>query len=59
MLYHPIEELKTITENKFKEIFKEHPIIEKIYQVIRTFKDIVFITKNEIEFSDWIEKQGI
>lgn len=56
MLYHPIEELKTITENKFKEIFKEHPIIEKIYQVIRTFKDIVFTTKSEIEFSDWIEK---
>lgn len=56
MLYHPIEQLKVISENKFKEIFKEHSIIKSIYQVIRTFKDIVFTTKSEKEFNIWIEK---
>ena len=56
MLYYPIEKLKIITENKFKEIFNEHPIIKSIYQVIRTFKNIVFKAKSEKEFNIWIEK---
>ncbi len=55
-LYHPIEEIKEISLKIFDNIFKEYPIIETIYTVIKEFKSALFITKNSSHFIEWLTK---
>lgn len=44
-LYHPLNKIKEIYIEQFDKIFRQHPIVETIYNVIIDFKSAVFEKK--------------
>ena len=54
LLYLPIEKVKDITEQQLGRIILEYPVIGKIYDVQRTFKEIMF-SKRVGELDSWLE----
>jgi len=54
LLYVPIEKVKGITEDQLGRIILEYPVIGKIYDAQRAFKEIVF-SKRVAELDAWIE----
>lgn len=55
LLFKPLSDVKGITQEQLTAIIKKYPIIENIYEVVRTFKEIIFSKKAE-ELSVWMEK---
>jgi len=55
LLYHPIENVKSISQEQFERICKEYPCFEKIHSIIWEFKGI--LTGKIVDALDkWIEK---
>jgi len=54
LLYLPIEKIKGITEPQLDKIIREFPMIGSLYDIVRTFKEIVF-SKHVHELDSWIE----
>jgi transposase/uncharacterized protein YoaH (UPF0181 family) len=54
LLYQPIEKVKGITEDQVERVIKEHPVVGTLYDVIRSFKEIMF-AKRVDELDAWIE----
>ena len=54
LLYNPIEKVKGITEYQLKKVMANYPALSTVYQIVRTFKEIMF-TKRVNELDSWIE----
>jgi len=54
LLYQPMEKVKGITEDQIGRVINEYPIIGAIYDVVRSFKEVVF-SKNVQGIDTWIE----
>lgn len=55
LLYHPIKNVNSISQEQFERICKEYPCFEKIHSIIWEFKGIL-ISKNADVLNQWIEK---
>ena len=55
LLYHSLEKVKSITEEQFKKLRAEYPSLDKIHNIVWTFRKL-FDNKNETELSEWVEK---
>ena len=54
LLYQPIEKLKELTESQVERVVKEYPIIGKLYDTVRSFKEIMFSQRVD-EIDSWME----
>ena len=55
LLYKELEQVKSITKELLKEVIEIYPEVNKIYEAIKEFKEIMF-NKKEKELDIWIEK---
>jgi len=55
LLYLPIEKVKGITDEQLERVIHEYPVIGKLYDVVRTFKEIVFSKKVD-DLDAWIQE---
>jgi len=61
LLYQPIGKVKGITEEQVERVVREYPVIGILYDIVRSFKEIVF-TKQVDDIDDWmavVTKYGI
>jgi len=54
LLYQPIEKVRGITECQVERVISEYPVIGLIYDIVRSFKDMMF-AKRVDELDEWIE----
>ncbi len=54
LLFRPLCEVKGITEEQFSAVINKYPVIEKIYEAVKDFKEIMF-SKRANDLSDWME----
>ena len=54
LLYKPIENVKEITEEQVERVVKEYPVIGSLYDLVRSFKEMMFAKRVE-EIDDWIK----
>ena len=54
LLYQPIEKVKEITEGQVERIIREYPVIGSLYDIVRSFKEMMF-AKHVDETESWIE----
>ena len=54
LLYQPIEKVKGITENQVVRVVREFPIVGKLYDIVRSFKEMMFAKRYD-ELEDWME----
>ena len=54
LLYNPIEKAKGITESQLGKVLSDYPALAAIYNVVRTFKEIMF-GKRVGDLEVWIE----
>jgi transposase len=57
LLYQPIEKIKGITESQLKRIVLEYPVIGVLYDIVRSFKEMMF-AKRFNEINSWIADAG-
>lgn len=57
LLYQPIEKVKGITENQVVRVVREYPVVGVLYDVVRSFKEIMF-SKRVDELDYWAEAAG-
>jgi len=55
LLFKPLNDVKGITQEQLTAVINKYPIIENIYEAVRTFKEIIFSKKVE-QLSIWMEK---
>jgi len=55
LLYHPLETVKSISQEQFEKVCQEYPCFRKIHSTIWEFKDIL-AGKNVDVLDKWIEK---
>ncbi|MFZ5989815.1 MAG: transposase [Bacillota bacterium] len=55
LLYHPVEAVKSISQEQFESICNEYPCFEKTHNIIWGFRDIV-TTKNVGALDKWMDK---
>jgi hypothetical protein len=55
LLYHPIENVKSISREQFERICNEYPCFEKIHSIIWEFKGLL-TGKNVDALDKWMEK---
>jgi len=55
LLFHPVSSNHSMTEDQFKEVCQQYPIVQTIYKLVWEFKDI-FKNKKMDQFSRWIEQ---
>jgi hypothetical protein len=55
LLYHPLEEVKSITRAQFDAMCGEHPCFEKMHSIIWDFK-LLLATKNVVGLDSWMTK---
>ncbi|WP_434630824.1 hypothetical protein PQ689_09890 [Thermoanaerobacterium thermosaccharolyticum] len=55
LLYHPIENVSSISREQFERICNEYPCFEKIHNIIWEFKGIL-TGKNVDALDKWMEK---
>lgn len=58
LLYKPLEKVKKITQVQVNQIIKEYPLIGRIYDIIQSFKEILF-AKNAEDLELWIEEASL
>jgi len=54
LLFKPLCEVKGITEEQFSAVINKYPKIEKIYEAVKEFKEIMF-SKRVDDLSDWMK----
>ena len=54
LLYQPLEKVRGITARQIGYVINDFPIVGKLYEVIRTFKEIMFAHKAD-ELDGWIK----
>lgn len=54
LLFKPLCDVKGITENQFNAIIKQYPQAGTLYDIVRTFKEIMFSKDSDSLFS-WME----
>jgi predicted transcriptional regulator len=54
LLYHPIENIKNITYEQVERIFRQYPVIEDLYTIVRSFMDIM-ATQRVNDLDSWME----
>lgn len=57
LLYCPMEKIKGINEEQVEQVIREYPVIGKIYDLVRSFKEIVFSKKAD-DVENWLEEAG-
>ncbi len=55
LLYKPVDKLKGITQEQIDRVIEKYPIIGRIYDIIREFKETLF-SKNPGNLEKWIEE---
>lgn len=58
LLYHPLEKIKELSEDQLYRIIVEYPIIGKVYDIIQSFKEILFAKKTE-DLDNWINEADL
>lgn len=58
LLYHPIEEITSISEKQLDRIIREYPVIGQVYNAVMGFKQTLF-GKKESELDKWIEETEV
>ncbi len=53
LLYKPMEELQGIDEELVGRLIKEYPIIQDIYDMVKSFREILFFKKAE-DIDNWL-----
>jgi transposase len=54
LLYQPMEKVKGITESQIERIIGEYPVVGVLYDIVRSFKEIMF-AKRVHKIDSWIE----
>jgi transposase len=54
LLYKPIEKVRGITVDQVERVFKEYPVIGRLYDLVRSFKSIM-AAKHVDEIDVWME----
>lgn len=57
LLYRPMEKIKGINEEQVEQVIREYPVIGKIYDLVKSFKEIVFSKKAD-DIENWMEESG-
>ncbi len=55
LLYKPIEQIKYINEQQLEQVIKEYPIIGQLYDLMKSFKEILF-SKKQDDITNWISE---
>jgi transposase len=55
LLYKPIDKVKDISQEQLDKVIDNNPIIGKIYDIVKSFKEILFSKKEEL-LDSWIEQ---
>ena len=55
VLYKEIDKVKNITKDIFDKVISMYPEVEKIYEIIKKFKEIMF-SKKEQKIDKWIKE---
>ena len=55
LLFPPVSSKHSMTEDQFKEVGQQYPMVQTIYKLVWEFKDI-FKNKKMGQFSRWIEQ---
>lgn len=53
LLYQPLDQIRGITEEQLNQIIQEYPMIGKLYDLMGSFKEILFAQKPE-DMQEWI-----
>lgn len=53
LLYKPMGELQGIDEELIGRLMKEYPVVEEIYDIVKSFREILFSQKAE-DIDDWL-----
>jgi transposase len=53
LLYKPIEKINKLTSDQLSKVLKIYPMLEEIYKIITSFKELVF-SKNVAYLDKWI-----
>ena len=54
LLYKPIDKVKKITQEQLDLIISENPMVGKLYDTVKSFKEVLF-AKNEDDLDIWID----
>lgn len=55
LLYKPIDEVSQISEEQLDAVIEKYPEIGKIYDIVKSFKEVLF-SKKVSELGDWLEE---
>lgn len=47
LLYKPIEQIKGIKKEQLRQVIEEFPVIGKLYDLMGSFREILFVQKEE------------
>lgn len=53
LLYKPMEELQGIDEDLIERLIKEYPVVQDIYDMLKSFREILFSKKAE-DIDNWL-----
>jgi len=57
LLYRPMEKIKGINEEQVKQVIQENPVIGEIYDLVKSFREILFSKKAD-DIDNWLEEAG-
>ena len=55
LLYHPVDEVRSLSQDQLDRIIEEYPIIGRVYDAVTGFKGALF-GKKEAELDKWAEE---
>ena len=55
LLYHPVDEVRSLSQDQLDRIIEEYPIIGRVYDAVKGFKGALF-GKKEAELDKWAEE---
>ena len=55
LLYHPLEQVKEISGEQLQCIFHEYPVINQIYDTVKSFKEIL-CSKKTADLDSWVQE---
>ncbi len=58
LLYHPLEKVKELSEDQLDRIIIEYPVIGKVYDIVQSFKEILFAKKTS-DLDNWIKEAAL
>lgn len=58
LLYKPLDKVKDLSREQLDRIIKEYPIIGKLYDTVKSFKETLFAKKSE-ELEKWLEEADL